>query len=50
MGVLLVVMEWTGAITGDHVGLFLECFSKEKNLWASEAVFLVACDPSMNEL
>jgi hypothetical protein len=29
--VLLVVMEWTATITGDHVGLFLEFFSMEKN-------------------
>jgi hypothetical protein len=30
MVVLLVVMEWTAAITGDRVGLYLEFFSKEK--------------------
>jgi hypothetical protein len=30
--VLLVVMKWPGAITGDPTGLFLDFFSKEKNL------------------
>ncbi len=32
MVVLLVVMEWTAAITGDPAGLFLDFFSKEKKL------------------
>jgi hypothetical protein len=31
MVALLVVMEWTAAITGDRMGLFLEFFSIEKN-------------------
>ncbi len=31
MVVLLVVKEWTAAIAGDCMGLFLELFLKEKN-------------------
>jgi hypothetical protein len=35
VAVLLVVMEWTAAITGDRVGLFLDFFSKEKKFRAT---------------
>jgi hypothetical protein len=50
---LVVTLGWKGLQTADHLAYWPNWYVKENAVFVnmtSEAVFLVVCDPSMNEL